>query len=462
MLTEAQAKEFAQRVVRMCREAGADEASALVVQQTEKAAEVFDRRVRLSGESELTRTTVRLFRGRRGAVATGQGATEQAARQLVERALAFAGHTSADKFLGLADSAQLGLSPGDLRIYDPAVAELPLGRVEETALEAEAEAARREASVAGLVTSTFQTQAQRVTLCTSHGFCESYRHTTATLLLKAVAEKSSPGAGGRGVSLEDERLVGGAGSVTRSLADVNVEKVVARTLGRWAKQGETRPALAGVFPVVLAPSAARFVPAMYAQLCRGPMTMFLQGAFLGQVGERVCSPAVTFVDDPTRRGGIRSVPFDHEGVRPRSKVLIERGVLRELLLNTYYARALQREGVGNAVSSDDARFDVSHSNAYVEKGEASPEDLLAGVRQGFYVTRFLSGFISLANNFTQGAAGFWIENGKLSYPVRAATVSAPLREMLNGIEAVGNDLELTGAISSPSLLVGKMNVSPLA
>jgi PmbA protein len=156
------------------------------------------------------------------------------------------------------------------------------------------------------------------------------------------------------------------------------------------------------------------------------------------------------------------MPFDHEGVRPRSKVLIERGVLKELLLNTYYARALQREGVGNAVSSDDARFDVTHSNAYVERGEASPEDLLAGVRQGFYVTRFLSGFISLATNFTQGASGFWIENGKLTYPVRAATVSAPLQEMLNGIVAVGNDLELTGAISSPTLLIDKMNVSPLA
>jgi PmbA protein len=200
---------------------------------------------------------------------------------------------------------------------------------------------------------------------------------------------------------------------------------------------------------------------MLLQLCSGPATLFVEAATLGGMGETVCSPLVTLVDDATKEKGLGSAPFDHEGVRPERKTVIERGVLKDFLLNSYYARVLQRNSTGNAVASTDARFGVRPSNAYVEAGDASPDQIVADIRRGFLITRFLSYSMALASNFTQAATGFWIEAGKITHPVRAAAVVAPLQEMLKNVVAVGTDLDHNAAVASPSLLVSKMNVSSL-
>ena len=123
---------------------------------------------------------------------------------------------------------------------------------------------------------------------------------------------------------------------------------------------------------------------------------------------------------------------------------------------------MDRRSTGNAVSTDDVRLGVAPSNAYIEAGSATPESLLADVRQGFYVTRLTSRAMHIGTSFTQAATGMWIENGELTHAVRAAIISAPLKELLKTIAGCGNDLEPTAALAAPTLLVGKMNIAPLA
>jgi PmbA protein len=457
-------KELARSAVRLARRRGADQAEALVVRQHEKAVNVFDRQPQLSGETEVTRVTVRLFRDNRGGVAIGHGCSERVLEEMVGRALASLPQTAPDKFLGVVDAKNLGRVSSDLQIFDQPLADLPPGRMTEIALTAESAIAQKEPRLASLITSSFQVQNQDVALCTSEGFDENYETSTATLLTSAVTGDYSNEGGGRSPQPDDAKLSGGAAIVTHSLGGLDFEKAAQRTIRQLSGMSGSRPSPSGYFPVVLAPTAARRITQMFLQMCSGPIVTLMKGSMMGRPGERICSPLITLIDDATLVGGIRTAPFDHEGVLPRRQRIIEKGVFREYLLNSYYARALDRDPTGNAVANNEVRFSVRPSNAYIEPGDASPESILADVRQGFYVTMFLSPnsqLQPLSANFTQAVAGFWVENGKLTHPVRAATVSAPFRDLLNKIEAVGSDLDRDAAVVSPTLLLGKMNVNPL-
>ena len=457
-------KELAQSAVRLARKRGADQAEALVVKQHERAVSVFDHQVQLSGETEVTRVTVRLFRDNRGAVAIGRGCSERVLEEMFGRALSSLPQSAPDKFLGVVDAKNLGRVPRDLQIFDQSLADLPLGRMGEIALAAESAIAQKDPRLASFITSSFQVQNQDVALCTSEGFNENYESTTATLLTSAVTGDYFNEGGGRGSQAEDAKISGGAAIVTHTLGGLDFEKAAQRTIRQLSGMAGAKPSPSGYFPVVLAPTAARRVTQMFLQICSGPIVLLMKGSTSGKLGERICSPLITLIDDATLVGGIRTAPFDHEGVMPRRQTIIEKGIFREYLLNNYYARALQRDPTGNANANNEVRFTVRPSNAYIEPGDASPESILADIRQGFYVTMFVSPnsqLQPLSANFVQAAAGHWIENGKLTHPVRAATISAPFHEMLNKIAAVGSDLDSDGAVISPTLLLGKMNVNPL-
>jgi len=440
--------DLAEAALRLCRKRGAEQADALLIQQQEKAVSVFNQKVQLSGANETTRMIIRVFHDHRGAVIHGNVATEELLETLVNQVLTNLQFTSQDKYLGSAESSETG-TDAPLELFDERLAQLPLNRVEEIALAAEQKIKEQDQRTENLITTSLQVQSQTVTLRTSAGFSGSYKHTLATLVANAAMDEP------------DQKNLGTANTVTRSLDGLDLAKTAERTLRQLTRLVGDRPAPAGQFPILFAPSSARTIASMLLQMCSGPATLFIETLSLGKAGDAVCSPRLTLVDDGTRKNGIGSAPFDHEGVKPARKVIIEKGVLKDYLLNSYYGRSLRRSSTGNAVASGDARFGVRHTNAYIEAGDADPKDILADVKRGLLVTRFLSPAMTLSMNFTQAVEGFWIEDGKVSYPVRAAAIAAPLRSMLEGIVAVGKDLDPDAAVASPTLLVNKMNVSSL-
>jgi len=440
--------DLAEAALRLCRKRGAEQADALLIQQQEKAVSVFNQKVQLSGANETTRMIIRVFYDHRGAVIHGNVATEELLETLVNQVLTSLQFTSQDKYLGSAESSETG-TDAPLELFDERLAQLPLNRVEEIALAAEQKIKEQDQRTENLITTSLQVQSQTVTLRTSAGFSGSYKHTLATLVANAAMDEP------------DQKNLGTANTVTRSLDGLDLAKTAERTLRQLTRLVGDRPAPAGQFPILFAPSSARTIASMLLQMCSGPATLFIETLSLGKAGDAVCSPRVTLVDDATRKNGIGSAPFDHEGVKPARKVIIEKGVLKDYLLNSYYGRSLRRSSTGNAVANGDARFGVRHTNAFIETGDVDPKDILADVKRGLLVTRFLSPAMTLSMNFTQAVEGFWIEDGKVSYPVRAAAIAAPLRSMLEGIVAVGKDLDPDAAVASPTLLVNKMNVSSL-
>jgi PmbA protein len=453
-------QELAEKAVRLCQKRGAEQTEALLIHQEEKATGVFDQQVQFSGTTDTTRTILRIFSDHRGAVIHGNVFSEQLLESLVDQAFGVLQHTSPDKYLGAAEQSEIGATSDDLQIFDERLAQLPLDRMEEISHAAEEAVKQQDDRTNHRVTTNLQVQTQTVTLHTSGGFSDSYRHTIATLVLNAVMD------GDATIDMLDpssnkSSLAGTATTVSRSLDGLDVAKTAERTVQHLTRMMGARSSPAGEVPVLFSPSASRGLASLLLQLCSGPATLFIEAATLGKRGEAICSPQLTLVDDATRKKGIGSLVFDHEGIKPARKVIIEKGVLQDYLLNSYYGRALRRRSTGNAVANGDARFGVRPSNALIEPGDADPDDILADLKRGLLVTRFLSYSMPLSSNFTQAAEGFWIEDGKLSHPVRAAAIVAPLREMFKNVVAVGKDLDPDAAIASPTLLVSKMNVSPL-
>jgi PmbA protein len=190
-------------------------------------------------------------------------------------------------------------------------------------------------------------------------------------------------------------------------------------------------------------------------------TLYRRASFLlDRLGDRIASPAVTVIDDPLRPGGAASRPFDGEGVASRRRVVVAAGVLETYLLDSYSARRLGMRPTGHASRAAGDAPGVSSTNLYLEGGPHTPETIIASVPSGLYVTELIGfGVNTVTGDYSRGAAGLWIENGELAYPVEEITIAGNLRDMLAGVEMVGNDLRFRGATSSPTIKVARMTVA---
>jgi PmbA protein len=168
------------------------------------------------------------------------------------------------------------------------------------------------------------------------------------------------------------------------------------------------------------------------------------------------------VDDGTLPGLFGTQPFDDEGVPTRRTVVVERGILRSYLLNTYTARRLGLRTTGNASRGLTGSPHVGQGNFYIEAGKRTPEEIVRGIRQGLYVTELIgSGVNVVTGDYSRGAAGLWIENGEFAYPVSEITIAANLGQMLLDLETVGSDLEFRSSIAAPTLVIREMTISGL-
>jgi PmbA protein len=181
---------------------------------------------------------------------------------------------------------------------------------------------------------------------------------------------------------------------------------------------------------------------------------------LDQLDAAIASPEVTIVDDPLRPGGPASRPFDGEGVAQTRRTVVDRGVLRTYLLDSYAARRLGLRTTGHASRSVGDAPAAGPTNFYLAAGPHTPADIIASVSKGLYVTELIGFGVNLTTgDYSRGAAGLWIENGELTYPVEEITIAGNLRDMLRGIAMVGNDLEFRNALASPTIKIERMTIA---
>jgi PmbA protein len=180
----------------------------------------------------------------------------------------------------------------------------------------------------------------------------------------------------------------------------------------------------------------------------------------GKLNEKIAGENIQIVDDGTVPGLFGTSPFDSEGVPSRKTVVIENGVLKSYLLNTYTAKKLGLQTTGNASRGLAGTPGIGPGNFFLKPGAKSLKEILADIKQGLFVTEFLGFGVNLVTgDFSRGASGLWIENGELTFPVEEITVAGNLKDMFDNVSEIGNDLEFRSSIASPALRIDGMTVA---
>ncbi|MCS7080859.1 MAG: TldD/PmbA family protein [Chloracidobacterium sp.] len=389
-----------------------------------------------------------LLDGRQASVSTSD-LSPAALEELVETALTLVRATSVDDTAGLPDPADLAADVPDLDLYDPAIASLTAEAKIGMALTAEQAARDYDPRIVNFEGGGVDSGSSRIVLANSLGFVGEYRSASLSLATVPVARDADGrlqrdywyDARRKLAQLEDPAAIG------RRAAERAVSKLGARRVPTQR------------CPVVFAPEVAASLIGHLFGAVSGD-ALFRKASFLvGKLGEMVASPLVTVVDDGRLPDGLGSRPFDGEGVPTRRTVVVREGRLESHLHNTYTARKLGERTTGNAARGLTGAPSVGANNMYLVAGSHTPEAIIASVKNGFYVTELIGfGVNGVTGDYSRGAAGRWIENGELTFPVEEVTIAGNLLTMFQQIEMVGNDLDFRGRMAAPTLKIAEMTV----
>jgi PmbA protein len=212
--------------------------------------------------------------------------------------------------------------------------------------------------------------------------------------------------------------------------------------------------------VVFDPLAASTLMKHISEAVSGTSLLRKASFLIDKLGMRMASPLITILDDALLPGGLGSRPFDSEGMHSQTTAVVRDGILENYLLDCYSARKLGLKTTANSNRELYSGPSVGPSNFYLKAGSMPPADIIASIRNGLYVTELIGfGANIVSGDYSRGAVGLWIEDGKLSFPVEEITIAGNLKDMLTGVEAVGNDLLILDEIFAPTILIGKMVVS---
>lgn len=436
-------------IVRQAIKRGATDAEALAIETTEFSVEVRLGEIEKLQEAASRGVGLRVLHEGRQASCSTSDVTTEGIEELVANAVEMARRTSVDEAALLPAREELAREIPDLDLYDPAVAELSPERKIEMARMAEDAARRFDPRIVNSEGGSCATTIGKMTFVTSAGFAGEYRGTLCGVITAPIAK-------------QDEKMqVGFWGDGQRSIAALDSAEAIGREAARRAlRKLDGRKVATQEVPIVFEFGAAEDLLGDFFEAVEGG-AIFRRSSFLvGQLGEQIGSPLLTVVDDGTMRGAVGSKPFDGEGLATRRTVVVENGVLKSYLLNSYTARKLNLRSTGNASRGLTGAPGVGVSNFFIAPGVHTPEAIIATVKEGFYVTEMIGfGFNPVTGDYSRGAAGWWIEDGKLAFPVEEVTIAGNFKEILKNIEMVGNDLRFRGKIAAPTIKVSRMMVS---
>ncbi len=450
MSEEADLEALAGSLVERARKLGADVAEA-------KARSGWDLTVRVRlGEPELVQeagyrsVALRVMKGGRVALTSTSDLTETGLRRTVTDAIDLLELSEVDPFAGPARAELLSRPPyPDLELYDPTVESIDAGTALELAKRGEKAAFAHDARITLSEGASFSRSTSRSALVLSSGFTGVARASSASLVVVPVALDEG-----------DKRRRGSYWTSCRYFADIeSPEEVGAEAARRTLRQLGPRKVTTCEAPVVFSKDEARSILGTFAGCILGGAIWRKSSYLLEREGTQVASPLVDVTDDPLIVRAPASRVFDGEGLASRRNVVVEGGVLRTYLLDSYSARKLGRESTASAARAG-ASVGPSTTNLVLKNGKMTHDELVASTPRGLYVTDMMGfGFNPVTGDFSRGASGFWIEDGKLTFPVSEVTISGNLDAMLKGIDAIADDLDMKTSIASPTFRIDRMTIS---
>ena len=445
LLDQSALTDIAQRLVEAAKKAGADAADAVAVRGVSQGVEIRDGRVEESERSEGDDVGLRVLVGKRQAVVSTNDISGDNVATLAARAVAMAKVAPEDAFVGLADPALLAKDFPNLDLIDRNVPSLDV--LERRAHEAE-EAAL---AVSGVTKSSGASASSGIggmVLGTPTGFPGSYLRSSHGISMTAIA--------GEGTGMERDydftSAIHGADLASpRDIGRSAGERAVARVNPRKVKTCKA--------PVVFDPRVAGSLIGHLIGAANGASVARKTSFLKDRLGQQLFDGGIRIIDDALRVRGLRSQTFDAEGVAVKRRAIVDEGVLTTWLLDCATARELGMATTGHAHRGVSSSPSPGAYNLHLEAGNVTPEDLMSDIKEGFYVTDLIgSGVNGVTGDYSRGASGFWIENGKLTYAVSEVTIAGHLFDIFKSMRPA-NDLVFKYGVNSPTVHIGEMTIA---
>ena len=446
---ETDLREVAQDLVRRAMAGGATAAEAVVREGDEFSTLVRLGQVETLKESGSRAVGVRVFFGKRAANTYSSDFSREGLDRMLNSALALAKITSEDPFGGIPEPEQLGQLTGDLDLYHEDVYSLPGAERIDYARRAEKAALDFDPRIKNSEGGSFDAATGHKVLANSHGFLGEYRRSYCSVAAIPIAQDD------KGAMQRDYWF-----SVSRNLAHLEPAEQVGRVAAeRTIRRLGARKAKTAQVPLIFDPMVATSILEHIFEGVNGD-SVYRGASFLaGKLGQRIAGENVTIIDDGTIPGGFGTSPFDGEGIPTRRTVVVENGMLKSYLLNSYTAKKLGLQTTGNASRGLAGTPGIGLGNYFLQPGKKTPKELIGDVKEGLYVTEFLGhGANLVTGDYSRGASGLWISGGELTYPVEEITVAGNLKDMFFHISDIANDLEFRGSVASPTLRIDGLTV----
>lgn len=434
---------MAERIIILGKKFGADEVEAAASDGREFSVDVRQGRVETLVEAGSRFLGFRVIKDQKTAHATTSDLQEQTIERLVRNAVVRAELGSRDECAGLPPLSTEKVDVPSLLLFDPEVAQLQTAAKIALATETE-RVALEDRRITNSHGSSFITNEVTTVLASSNGFAGSYDQTFCSLSVGLQA-------GGTDEKVEDYWV-----SVDRFFKNLESPETVARkAVERTVRQLNARKIRTQTVPVIFEPEMTGWLVG-FLFACVSAVAVYQKTTFLAErLGERVGNEKITVIDDGLMPGRLGSRPFDSEGAPCRRTTIVEKGVLRQFLCNTYAGRKLNLPSTGNSDGTG-----VGPNNFFLVPGTSTPREIIGSTEKGLLLIKTIGhGLNPVTGDISRGAFGLWVEGGEIIHPVSEVTISGNLEEMLNQVEVVGNDLDFRAPVCGPTVRVAAMTVA---
>jgi PmbA protein len=436
-------RELAESLVAFGKVNGADEVEITILDGYEFNVDVRLGKIENLVEAGSRSLGLRVIKDRKTAFASCSDFSTETLQQLLANAIKRAGLANFDEFAGLPTLSPSRTDILSLKIFDPEITGLDSETKIALAMETE-KIALADRRISNSFGSSFTTKEVKIILANSNGFLQEYDQTYCSLDLGLQAGET------------DDRVEDSWFSAKRHFKELETpEEVAKKAVERTVRQLKPRKIKSQNVPVVFEPMMTSWLMG-FLFACVSGTAIYQKASFLlGKLDERIGNQRVTVIDDGLMPGMLGTRPFDGEGVSCQKTLVLDKGILKNYLCNSYAARKLSLKSTGNSDGTG-----VSPNNFYLTPGELPPEKIISSLDRGLIMVKTLGhGLNPVTGDISRGAFGLWVENGEVVYPVSEITVSGNLGEILNDIEMVGNDLDFRSPVTGPTIKIREMTVA---
>jgi PmbA protein len=450
-MTQIDLAQLCQRVVERAKKRGATQAEAYAERSQKIAVRVREGQIQDLSQATGKGLGLRVLKEGRLGFAYTSDFSDAALDRFVTVALDLAKQAARDENNHLPDKKALrGRNPQQEELYDEAIAELRPEWMIEAGVTIERAARAEDPRIFNFDSAGAGSFLTEVAVASDEGLRDGYRGSYVYLYAVPVARDAAG-------QLQTAYWV----DYKRRLADLESPESVGRMAARRAlRMLGARKAPTQRVPVVFEPLVAASFVAGLAGAVNGDM-VYKKASFLGdKLGKTIAPESISIVDDALLPRGLSTAPFDGEGIPSRRTPVVEKGVLRNFLYDTYSARKAKKKSTGSAQRGYSSLPEIGITNFYLEPGRTPAEEIVRGVKNGLYVTAMLGrGANTVTGDYSRGANGLWIRGGELAEPVQEVTVAGHMIDMLRSIDAVGDDLDFRGSVGAPTIRFAELTVS---